>query len=54
MEGTSEDEVFVRAESCKAFAEISLEDEAAGFVYYEESEDNPRAKVRMATWCFKL
>lgn len=51
VKGAGEDEVLVRAEFGEAFAEISLEDEAASFVYYEESEDNPRAKVRMATWC---
>ncbi len=41
MEGASKHEVFVAAKLRKAFAEVSLEDETTGFVYYEECEDNP-------------
>lgn len=47
VKGAGEDEVLVRAEFGEAFAEISLEDEPASFIYYEESKDNPRTKSEL-------
>jgi hypothetical protein len=41
VEGSREDDVFVRAELLEAFAEVALVDETARLIDYEESKDNP-------------
>jgi hypothetical protein len=43
MESTRKDEVVVDTELIEAFGEVALVDEAASFVDYNESEDNPIA-----------
>jgi hypothetical protein len=47
MECASEDEVVVYGEFGKTFSEVALIDQAARFIYYQESVDHPSKKYQL-------